>query len=104
MSLSKEIIEILDYLGRKFGIAIDWTSENVVPYIEDLCARYIKFEIYTSIMWIVLCVGIMALAGIIWIICGVILIINAFLNIIWIVPASIACRCRRRCSCFLCAY
>lgn len=30
-------------------------------------------------------------AGIIWIIFGVILIINAFLNIIWIVPASIAC-------------
>ena len=29
-------------------------------------------------------------AGIIWIICGAILIINAFLDIIWIVPASIA--------------
>ena len=29
-------------------------------------------------------------AGIIWIVCGVILIINAFLDIIWLVPASIA--------------
>lgn len=29
-------------------------------------------------------------AGIIWIICGAILIINAFLDIIWIVPASLA--------------
>lgn len=29
-------------------------------------------------------------AGIVWIICGVVLIINAFLDIIWIVPASIA--------------
>lgn len=29
-------------------------------------------------------------AGIIWIICGAILIINAFLDIIWIVPAAIA--------------
>jgi len=29
-------------------------------------------------------------AGIIWIICGVILIINAFLDILWIVPVSIA--------------
>lgn len=28
-------------------------------------------------------------AGILWIICGVILIINAFLDIIWIIPASI---------------
>ena len=29
-------------------------------------------------------------AGIVWIICGVLLIINAFLDILWIVPASIA--------------
>ncbi len=29
-------------------------------------------------------------AGIVWIICGIILIINAFLDIIWIVPISIA--------------
>ncbi|MBQ7863378.1 MAG: SdpI family protein [Lachnospiraceae bacterium] len=29
-------------------------------------------------------------AGIIWVICGAVLIINAFLDIIWIVPASIA--------------
>ncbi len=29
-------------------------------------------------------------AGVIWIICGVALIINAFLDIIWIVPAAIA--------------
>ncbi len=29
-------------------------------------------------------------AGVIWLICGVVLVINAFLDIIWIVPASIA--------------
>lgn len=29
-------------------------------------------------------------AGIIWIICGVVLLINAFLDIMWLVPASIA--------------
>ncbi len=29
-------------------------------------------------------------AGIVWIICGVILVINAFIDIIWIVPACIA--------------
>lgn len=29
-------------------------------------------------------------AGIVWVICGAVLIINAFLDIIWIVPASIA--------------
>ena len=51
MKFSQEIINVLDYLGGKFGIAIDWTSENVMPYLEDLCARYISYEVFTSIAW-----------------------------------------------------
>lgn len=72
MNISQEIINVLDYLGRKFGMAIDWTSENVMPYIEDLCSRYIQFEINTSIAWIICCVGVMILAGIIWAISGIV--------------------------------
>jgi hypothetical protein len=72
MNFSQEIINVLDYLCKRFGIVIDWTSENVMPYLEDLCARYIQFEIKTSIAWIALCVGVMALAGIIWIISGIV--------------------------------
>lgn len=72
MEFSQEIINILNYLCQKFGIVIDWTSENVIPYLEDLCSRYIQFEISTSIAWIILCVGITALAGIIWIISGIV--------------------------------
>lgn len=72
MKFSQEIINVLDYLGQKFGIAIDWTSENVMPYLQDLGARYIKYEIFTSIAWVILCIGIMVLAGIIWIISGIV--------------------------------
>lgn len=72
MEFSQEIINILNYLCQKFGIVIDWTSENVIPYLEELCSRYIQFEIHTSIMWIILCVGIMALAGIIWAVSGIV--------------------------------
>jgi hypothetical protein len=53
MEFSKEIITVLDYLCNKFGIAIDWTSENVIPYLEDLCRRYIQYEVFTSIAWMV---------------------------------------------------
>ena len=53
MTFSKEIIDVLDYLCKKFGIAIDWTSENVMPYLEDLCGRYISYEVFTSIAWMV---------------------------------------------------
>ena len=52
MKVSSEIIEVLDYLGEKFGIAIDWTSNNVLPYLQALVDKFIKWEISTSILWI----------------------------------------------------
>ena len=46
---SDEIIKILDALCEKFGMAIDWTTENITPYLENLAGRIISFEISTSI-------------------------------------------------------
>ena len=54
MTVSSEIIEVLDYLGEKLGIAIDWTSSNVLPYLQTLADKFIKWEISTSIVWIVI--------------------------------------------------
>ena len=51
--MSEEIIKVLDELCKRFGIAIDWTSENVVPYLEQLAKKFINYEIATSIFWIV---------------------------------------------------
>jgi hypothetical protein len=53
MQVSNEIINVFEYLGEKFGIAIDWTSTNVIPYIEQLCGRIINYEIATSVFWLV---------------------------------------------------
>lgn len=66
MEFSQEIINVLDYLCSKFGIAIDWTSENVLPYLEELCGRYIQYEVYTSIAWCVTFGVIVVVAGLIW--------------------------------------
>lgn len=52
MTISKEIINVLDYLGKQFGIAIDWTSENVMPYLEELCGRFIEYEVFNSFITI----------------------------------------------------
>lgn len=52
--MSKQIIEVLDSLGDKFGLAIDWTTENVVPYLEQLCNKYVKYEIVTSVIYMVI--------------------------------------------------
>ena len=50
--MSKEIIKILDALAEKAGLAIDWTSANVLPYLQQLCSKYVTYEIATSIIWI----------------------------------------------------
>ena len=54
MNFSDEVIKILNYLGEKFGIAIDWTNDNALPYLQELCDKFIKWEICTSTAWIVL--------------------------------------------------
>lgn len=52
--MSDAIIKVLNELCDKFGIAIDWTSDNVVPYLQDLMVRYSKYVCYTSIMWLII--------------------------------------------------
>ena len=54
MSFSSQFIEVLDALCEKFGIVIDWTSQNVMPYLTDLATRLISYEIWTSMAWIVI--------------------------------------------------
>lgn len=68
MTFSGEIVNVLDYLCGKFGIAIDWTSDNVMPYLEDLCGRYINYEVYTSIAWCTLFGVIVFVTGMVWLI------------------------------------
>lgn len=52
--MSEEIIKVLDTLGEKFGVAINWTSENVMPYLQKLCGKYVTYEIATSIVWLLI--------------------------------------------------
>ena len=54
MSFSSQFIEVLDALCAKFGIVIDWTSQNVMPYLTDLATRLVNYEIWTSMAWIVI--------------------------------------------------
>ena len=45
---SEEIIKVINELCEKFGIAIDWTSQNVLPYLQELCHRIAIYKISTS--------------------------------------------------------
>lgn len=55
--MDNKIIEALDYLGEKIGIAIDWTAENVYPQVLDFMARYKTYEIVIDIIWIIFAIG-----------------------------------------------
>ena len=70
MKISNEIINILDDLGKRLGLAIDWSGQNIMPYLKELMGRFITWEITTSIIWIVL--------GIVMTIIGVIVAINVW--------------------------
>lgn len=52
MNASEQIIEVLEYLSKKIGVTIDWTADNVLPYIVTLCEKFINWEVATSWMWI----------------------------------------------------
>ena len=51
-SVVDQIIQVIEYLGLKFGIAIDWSSENLVPVAEHIADSYISWEITSSILWL----------------------------------------------------
>lgn len=54
MQVSDQIIEVLEYLCKKIGVTIDFTNKNILPYVNQLCEKYIRWEIALSVAWIVI--------------------------------------------------
>lgn len=59
--MTSEIIEVLDDLSRRFGVAIDWTSSNMLPYLQTLTRKYANYILATSSLELV--VGVLLLIG-----------------------------------------
>lgn len=53
-SLSSQIIEILDDLARRFGVAIDWTQDNIIPYLNELAQKYLSYYFWARVSLIFL--------------------------------------------------
>ncbi len=62
--------EILQKLAEQFGLALDWGSENVVPYLQQLAERVVKYEVSQSIFWLVV--------GVLLVLMGIVSFILAF--------------------------
>lgn len=63
--MSEEVIKILDDLSQRFGIAIDWSSQNILPYLQDLMTRLIQYKNVQAILWIVVSVIMFIVTGIV---------------------------------------
>ena len=53
--MDNEICNVIDKLAEKFGIAVNWGNENIMPYIQDLITRYSKFEIASAAIGSIIC-------------------------------------------------
>lgn len=51
--VSNQIIEVLNEICNKFGLAIDWMSKNVQPYLQELMGKCVAYKFATSIMWLI---------------------------------------------------
>lgn len=49
VSVSNEIIKVLDYLFEKFGIAVDWTSDEIIPYLQTLGEHIVQYKLANAI-------------------------------------------------------
>lgn len=56
MTFSEQLIYLIDEFAKRIGIIIDWTSSNVMPYIQDLVGRYITYELVIASIITGLCV------------------------------------------------
>lgn len=98
--MSEEIIKILDHIGSKFGVAIDWTDKNVMPYLQELAEKYINYEIAISATIVIALVVIALILGILtgvlyrkncegYAVCGLLLLICFVIGIV-VIPTEIA--------------
>lgn len=59
--------QTLQELAKQFGLALDWSNKNIIPYLQNLAQRVITYEFRSSIFWIVI--------GVFFILIGIILVV-----------------------------
>lgn len=64
--MSEEIIKVLNELGKRFGIVIDWSNQNIIPYLQELLKRFICYRNITACVWIIISIA-MTISGVVMI-------------------------------------
>ena len=53
--MDKELCNVIDKIAEKIGVAVDWSNENVMPYIQDIMQRYRTMNIVNNIIVMTVC-------------------------------------------------
>ena len=53
--MDKELCNVIDKIAEKIGVVIDWTNENVFPFIQDIMQRYRTMSIVGNLVAIIVC-------------------------------------------------
>lgn len=69
LKIAQDLIEVLEYLGEKFGIALNWGSADLVPYLKELGGKIVAYKSGIAWLWL-------SVAAIILLISIVLLIIS----------------------------
>lgn len=59
-------MKVFDYLSEKFGIVVDTTNKDIVPYLKELGNKIVEYEKSIAIMWIIFGIALAALCLIIF--------------------------------------
>lgn len=60
---NNQLVELLKELANQMGISVDWTFQNIRPYIIDIMGRLARYEIFTSVIWILFFVIVILIAS-----------------------------------------
>ena len=53
--MDKELCNVIDKIAEKIGVVVDWTSENVLPFIQDIMQRYRTMSIVKNVITMIVC-------------------------------------------------
>lgn len=50
---TEAFLKVFEYLSEKFGIVVDTTSKDILPYLQSLGDKIVAYEQNIAIMWII---------------------------------------------------
>lgn len=68
ITFTKDLIDVITYISDKLGVAVDWGSNNLVPYLQELGNKIVAYKENIAWMWVIVgivvaVIGVGALIG-----------------------------------------